>query len=389
MSMHYDVLIVGAGLVGASLACALRPAGLRTALLDAELPPEPSRAGWDSRVYAISPGSRDFLRACGAWERLPHDRIAAVEGMQVYGDDGKAEIVFSAYECGIRELCVIVEGREIQRALGAALAQCESVTTLFGRSPVALAVDESGLAIDLADAETIEARLLIGADGPKSWVREAAGIEQSGRSYGQSALVANFETERNHDAIARQWFLAEGVLALLPLPANRVSLVWSAPEALAERLLSFGAYEFAHEVASACGFALGEMRVITAPRAFPLRLMRAQELVRPWIALVGDAAHVLHPLAGQGLNLGFRDVAELASVLCARGAQDDCGDHRLLRRYARARAEAITAMQWTTDGLQRLFTTRAPGVRPLRNAGLRWTNRVSALKNVLVEHALA
>jgi ubiquinone biosynthesis UbiH/UbiF/VisC/COQ6 family hydroxylase len=339
-------------------------------------------------VYAISPGSRDFLRACGVWERLPRDRIAAVEGMQVYGDDGKAEIVFSAYDCGIPELCVIVEGREIQRALAAALAQSDAVT-LFGRSPLALAVGEDGVAVDLAGADRIEARLLVGADGPQSWVRDAAGIEQSGRSYGQSAVVANFETERDHASIARQWFLNEGVLALLPLPANRVSLVWSTPEPLAERLLSLGAYEFAREVASACAFALGEMRVITAPRAVPLRLMRAQELVRPRVALIGDAAHVLHPLAGQGLNLGFGDAAELASVLRARGAQGDCGDYRLLRRYARARAEAITAMQWTTDGLQRLFNARAPGVRPLRNAGLRWTNRVGALKKVLVEHALA
>jgi ubiquinone biosynthesis UbiH/UbiF/VisC/COQ6 family hydroxylase len=387
--MQYDVLIVGAGLVGASLACALRPAGLKVALLDSDLPPEPSRAGWDSRVYAISPGSRDFLRACGAWERLPHERVAAVQGMEVYGDDGKAEIAFSAYECGIPELCLIVEGREIQRALGAALAQSDGAATLFGHSPIALAVGESGIAVDLAAAETIDARLLVGADGPQSWVREAAGIEQSGRSYAQSAVVANFEAERAHDSVARQWFLHEGVLALLPLPANRVSLVWSTSEALAQRLLSLESYELAHEVASACGFLLGEMRVITGPRAFPLRLMRAAELVRPRIALLGDAAHVLHPLAGQGLNLGFGDAAELAGVLRARGAQDDCGDYRLLRRYARARAEAITAMQWTTDGLQRLFNSRAPGVRPLRNAGLRWTNRVTALKNVLVEHALA
>lgn len=387
--MQYDVLIVGAGLVGASLACALRPSGLKTALLDAELPSEPARSGWDSRVYAISPGSRDFLRACGVWERLPQERIAAVEGMRVYGDDGKAEIVFSAYQCGIPELCAIVEAREIQRALSAALAQTDTAVTLFGRAPVALAADDSGIAVDLADAEAIGARLLVGADGPQSWVREAAGIEQSGRSYGQSAVVANFEIERDHESIARQWFLPEGVLALLPLPANRVSLVWSTPEVLAERLLSLGSYELAREVASACGFALGEMRVVTAPRAFPLRLMRAAELVRPRIALIGDAAHVVHPLAGQGLNLGFRDAAELASVLRGRGAQDDCGDYRLLRRYARSRAEAITAMQWTTDGLQRLFDSRAPGVRPLRNAGLRWTNRVAALKNVLVEHALA
>jgi ubiquinone biosynthesis UbiH/UbiF/VisC/COQ6 family hydroxylase len=358
-------------------------------LVDAELPAEPPCEGWDSRVYAISPGSREFLRRCGVWQRLPPDRIAAVDAMEVYGDDGKAEIDFSAYECGIPELCLIVEGREIQRALSAVLAESAAVTTRFGRSPVALAVGDDAVGVDFQAGESMEARLLVGADGPHSWVREAAGIEPSGRSYGQQAVVANFETERTHANIARQWFRADGVLALLPLPANRVSLVWSTPDALAERLIGFGSYEFAQEVAAACGFVLGEMRVITAPRAFPLRLMRAAELVRPRIALVGDAAHVLHPLAGQGLNLGFGDAAELAATLQARGPQDDCGDYRLLRRYARGRDEAISAMQWTTDGLQRLFSTRAPGVGLLRNAGLRWTNRSTAVKKMLIEHALA
>jgi ubiquinone biosynthesis UbiH/UbiF/VisC/COQ6 family hydroxylase len=203
-------------------------------------------------------------------------------------------------------------------------------------------------------------------------------------------VVANFETELGHESIARQWFLpAAGVVALLPLPGNRVSLVWSTSDAHAAELQALEAHAFEREVATACGHALGVMRLITPRRSFPLHLLRVAETVRPRLALLGDAAHVVHPLAGQGLNLGFQDASGLARVLCERGPQDDCGDYRLLRRYARARREAVAEMQWTTDGLQRLFATRAYGAKWLRNRGLQFTNAIAPLKNVLIEHALA
>ncbi|MGH8662746.1 MAG: FAD-dependent monooxygenase, partial [Burkholderiales bacterium] len=157
----------------------------------------------------------------------------------------------------------------------------------------------------------------------------------------------------------------------------------------AARLLAHEPHDFEHEVATACRHALGAMRLVTPPRSFPLHLLRVAQTVRPRLALLGDAAHVVHPLAGQGLNLGFQDACELARVLRERGPQDDCGDHRLLRRYARARREPVAAMQWTTDGLQRLFATRAYGASWLRNTGLQFTNAIVPLKNILVEHALA
>jgi ubiquinone biosynthesis UbiH/UbiF/VisC/COQ6 family hydroxylase len=388
-----DVLVVGAGLVGAAFAAALRSSGLRTLLLDAEVPAEPapgSHDEWDSRVYAISPGSKDFLDRCGAWSRIASERIARVEAMQVFGDADGAEIVFSAYDRGIPELCCIVESREIQRALAAANAEPGGPARLFGHSPIALALGEESVLVDLAGGRSIDARLVVGADGMNSWVREMAGIEHSARAYGQQGVVANFETELGHESIARQWFLpTAGVVALLPLPGNRVSLVWSASDAHAADLQALEAHDFEHEVAAACGHALGVMRLITPRRSFPLHLLRVAETVRPRLALLGDAAHVVHPLAGQGLNLGFQDACELARVLCERGPQDDCGDYRLLRRYARARREAVADMQWTTDGLQRLFATRAYGAKWLRNRGLQFTNAIAPLKNVLIEHALA
>jgi ubiquinone biosynthesis UbiH/UbiF/VisC/COQ6 family hydroxylase len=384
-----DVLVIGAGLAGSSLAAALRPSGLRTILLDAELPVPLERAGWDSRVYAISPGSSGFLRRCGAWQRVPAERIARVEAMHVFGDRDDAEIVFSAYDCGVAELCYIVESRELQRALAEVNAAPGGPVTAFGRAPSDFALGDDAAAVDLAGGGSIAARLVVGADGPASWVRQAAGIEHAQRSYDQEGVVANFACERGHGSIARQWFLPQSVLALLPLPGNHVSMVWSTPDSHAAQLLAADAVELEREVTLASRNVLGALRLVTPPRSFPLRLLRVAQWVRPRLALVGDAAHVVHPLAGQGLNLGLQDARVLADVLCGRGAQDDCGDYRLLRRYARARREAVAAMQWTTDGLQRLFSARTQGVPWLRNAGLRFTNRIVPLKNRLIEHALA
>jgi ubiquinone biosynthesis UbiH/UbiF/VisC/COQ6 family hydroxylase len=208
------------------------------------------------------------------------------------------------------------------------------------------------------------------------------------RPYGQLGVVANFECASAHEGIARQWFSAEGVLAWLPLPGKRVSMVWSAPEALARELLAMPPDALAARVARAGGDALGDMRLTGAPAAFPLNLSRADTLVRPGLALVGDAAHTVHPLAGQGVNLGFADAAALAGILAARESFRSCGDLRLLRRYERARAGDILAMRWATDGLARLFASRAGPVAWLRNTGLNLTASSPVLKTLLARQAL-
>lgn len=386
--MDLDVIIVGAGLVGLSLARALHASGLRSALLAAEGATTATEDEWDARIYAISPGSREFLLHCGVWQRIAPERITAVEAMQVHGDKKGARLDFSAYEAGLAQLCFIVESRELERALNAALDGQDKLTRLTSAELHGLAFDAAGVELEIEGGATLHARLVVGADGAHSRVREAAGIEVRSRDYKQTAVVANFETERAHDAIARQWFRPDGVLALLPLPGNRVSMVWSTWDAHAEHLLALDAAALAQEVEAASAAELGCLRTIVAARGFPLRLTRVASLVRPRVALVGDAAHAVHPLAGQGVNLGFQDARELARVLIERGAQDDCGDFRLLRRYARARAEPVALMQATTDALQRLFGKRATGLSWLRNAGLDLTDRVPGLKKVLIEHAL-
>lgn len=387
--MKADVLVVGAGLVGTSLAASLRDSGLTVVLVDAAAAEAESAPGdWDARIYAISPGSARFLEGCGAWARLPAERIARVEAMEVHGDAPDSEIRFSAYEAGLRELCFIVESRELQRGLAAALEAQGDVEVLRSLRPADIAIGEDAAEVTFDDGRRIEARLVVGADGVQSWVRESAGIEARVRSYGQHGVVANFETERGHGDVARQWFRTDGVLALLPLPGNRVSMVWSTWDAAAERLIALPPAELVHEVAGAANGELGELRLLTPARGFPLRWMRAAELVRPRLALIGDAAHNVHPLAGQGVNLGFQDAQALAEVLCGRGPQDDCGDYRLLRRYARARSEPIMLMQAATDGLQRLFNNESTGLKWLRNTGLRLTNGVVPLKSLFVAQAL-
>jgi ubiquinone biosynthesis UbiH/UbiF/VisC/COQ6 family hydroxylase len=217
-------------------------------------------------------------------------------------------------------------------------------------------------------------------------VRKQAGIAVTTRPYRQTGVVANFQSEKSHNGIAHQWFRREGVLAFLPLPGNRVSMVWSCNDEVARRLLDLPAAALEAEACQASNGALGDLTIITPAAGFPLQLQRAARLIGPRVALIGDAAHNVHPLAGQGVNLGFRDARELARVLRERGAQDDCGDRILLRRYERARREDILAFACATDGLQRLFASTYLGA--LRNFGLRATNALSPLKNFLVWQAV-
>ncbi|MDX1489501.1 MAG: FAD-dependent monooxygenase, partial [Acidiferrobacterales bacterium] len=213
-----------------------------------------------------------------------------------------------------------------------------------------------------------------------------AGIPIDESAYGQSAVVANFNTTVDHGGTAWQWFRRDGVLALLPLPGKRVSMVWSTQQAHADELLALKARELAVRVSEASQAQLGELVPTSAAAAFPLRLMKAVSITGVRLALVGDAAHNVHPLAGQGLNLGLADASSLASAIAARG-RDGIGSNAVLARYRRSRAEEIMAMQLTTDGLHRLFQSSVPGAAWLRNTGLRLTERLSPIKRLLVKHA--
>lgn len=387
--MDFDLIIVGAGLVGASLAVALKDSGLKLALVEGRAPASPPRDGsWDNRIYAINPANARFLDQTGIWSGLEQSRIAPVYEMHVWGDDPAARLDFTAYQAGVAELAFIAESRLMQDGLWRALQGQSNLELFCPAACAALHIDTDAASLTLRDGRTLRAKLVVGADGRESWVRAQAGIESNPRDYRQDGVVANFEIGQPHRNCAYQWFREDGILAYLPLPENRISIVWSADEPLARELMALEPEAFCRRVQEAGKNTLGKLGLITPPAAFSLRLLNLEHLVKPRVALIGDAAHNVHPLAGQGVNLGFQDAKLLAEVLAQRESQRDCGDLALLRRYERARKEDILAMQLVTDGLQKLFNNPDPLLRTLRNTGLSLTNHLGGLKNRLMRHAI-
>jgi len=386
-----DVLVAGTGLPGLAVARALARTGLSVALADrmgAALPDAPpGDDDWDARVYAISPGSAAFLRALGAWQMLLPDRIAPVESMRIEGDAG-AVLNFSAYAMGERALAWIVE----ERALRGALLTVVREAGIEIHAPVAfesLSFSQEAAVLRFDSGVSAMARLVVGADGARSWVREAAGITTAARPYAQTAVVANFACERAHRGRAYQWFRDDGgILAWLPLPGRRVSIVWSAPESLAEELLALAPEMLAERVAAAGRHALGAFATVSRSMGFPLHSVKVQAAIAHRVALVGDSAHGVHPLAGQGVNLGFGDAEALFAALQERGPVTDAGAPILLERYARRRAEPVLAMHTVTDGLARLFGTATPWARSARNFGMAGLDRLPVAKRLLAQAAL-
>jgi ubiquinone biosynthesis UbiH/UbiF/VisC/COQ6 family hydroxylase len=387
--VDFDIVIIGAGLVGASLAASLRGSGLRVAVVEPAEPHVVESEKWDSRIYAVSPGSVAFLESCGAWQRLDAVRLQPVLDMHVWGDDGVSRLDFSSLEVGQSALAWIVEGAKLQAALWRGLVEDGETALLCPASCASIAFHERSADLVLEDGRSLRAKLVVGADGADSWVRKQVGIAAESHAYGQLGVVANFTCANPHGGVARQWFRRDGVLALLPLPGERVSMVWSIREESGRSLVSTNGELLCEQVREASHEAVGGLSLITPPVAFPLRRTKVSRLIGPRVALIGDAAHVVHPLAGQGVNLGFRDARELASVLRHRYAASDCGALPLLRRYERARAEDILSMMLTTDALKKLFNSELPALATVRNWGLRLTGRLGPLRSLLTQHALS
>lgn len=385
---RFDIAVIGAGVAGLATALGLAQAGLTVALIGPpvrrHLPTD--AAPFDARIYALAPATIALFERLKRWPQVDAARVQAVARMRVFGDAGE-ELTFDAYAATVERLATIAEESELLRALSLGAGATAGITR-YETGMKALEADSLAARVWLDDGREIAAALVVGADGAGSPVRAAAGINAVVTPYPHTAVVCNFACGVPHGGVAWQWFTDEGVVALLPLPGDAVSLVWSAPHALAEQLQALDAQALAARVERRSGGVLGTLRAIGAAHAFPLRLLTVDRLVAPRVALVGDAAHVLHPLAGQGLNLGLQDVAALVDKLAAREPWRDCGDLVLLRRYARARAEPIALMRVTTDALARLFGVDDPLVRRLRNTGMGVVNRLRPLKTALIRHAL-
>ena len=362
MDHEFDIVVVGGGLVGAACALALCRQGWAVALVESRPADAAPDSTLDDRIYAISPGNAAWLQNLGVWQMLDPQYLCSIDRMQVHGDANAARIDFDADEAHVDNLGHIVENKRLQHALWQGLRQSDAVL-LTGIACSAATWQDSAATLTLADGRSLTAQLLIAADGAESWLRTQADIGVHRHDYAQMGVVANFDTAVAHGNTARQWFRPDGVLAWLPLSGQRMSMVWSTSMAHADQLLALDAGALADEVTAAGSQALGELRTLNKAQAFPLRLQTAERLVQPGLALVGDAAHTIHPLAGQGVNLGFRDVISLTQTLAQRHPRQLLGDIMLLRRFERARKTDMLAMRALTDGLQRLFAADQPLVR--------------------------
>lgn len=397
----YDVVVLGGGLTGLALArllhaqAAERRGGLRIAVVEAGSPPPAvATAGVGLRVVALSPASRAVLAACDAWDRVPAARLGPYRRMVVWqhagAPEGPGSLVFDAAGQGCAELGWIVENDLLRGALWAACAGRAGIDLLDGAAPVAAGVAPRGAFVTLADGRRLEAALLVGADGHHSWLRDALGVAAPSRDYGQLALVAHVAGERAHGDTAWQRFLPDGPLALLPLADGRSSIVWSCPTARAGELLAAPDAQFDAALTEASGGVRGALHVTTRRASFPLAAAHAAHYTGLRFALVGDAAHRVHPLAGQGVNLGFQDAAALAEVLAAHLAVPgaDAGDPLALRRYERRRRGANLATLAAMDALHALFTSTVPGVARAGGAGLGLVDRIAPLKRRLADYAM-
>jgi len=383
---HYDIVIVGAALVGASAAVALAKQGFTVALVDRKFPiVELTNGDWDSRIYAISPGNADWLKSLGVWQRMNTERITPIAEMQIWGDANAEALNFNAEDVFADNLGYILESRALQQALWDEL-QTLDVDVMIGAEGASVELNEQQATLQLADYMQLKAKLMIAADGGNSWVRAQAGLSQQKIIYEHVGVVANFEVELPHQNIAKQWFVDDGILAWLPLAGNRISMVFSTKHS--QNLMALRPSELADHVAQAGGNALGKMHCITPAVAFPLVKQNASALITNRLALLGDSAHQVHPMAGQGVNLGFRDVVGLAQVLAERNPLADIGDRFVLRRYERARKADVLAMQGLTHGLYGAFDSRLDLLRSLRNWGLGLPNQHPILKRALMKQAL-
>jgi len=398
-----DVCIVGNGAIAKTAALGLSQAGHSVTLLvppaqggEASATASGSEQPWDVRVYALNHTAQALLSTLKVWGALDMARVAPVDAMDVQGDGDKGgHLGFDAFGAHTGTLAWIVEDSNLNKALDAALRFAQNVSVVSGQAS-RLACSHGGGAVELEGGGRIEAQLVVGADGRESWVRGQCDIGVDYRSYHQRAIVANFSCEKPHHNVARQWFTCkEGIIALLPLPGNKVSLVWSAPETLADTVMNESLGELAIRLGDHTETALGLLKPLqphelplVPVKALPLALVRPHAVTAPHVVLIGDAAHVVHPLAGHGMNLGLGDVVDLLEILAGRDAHHGIGDERVLARYARARKEDVLLMQLATDGLERLFSTNLEPLRVVRNLGLNLLDKLPLVKRRLIAHAM-
>ena len=392
MTKHYDIIIVGAGMVGATLACGLAEEAeqLSIAVIDANTPHlDWDKDSYDTRVSAITRASQMIFKSCGVWEKIQDQRVSPYRDMFVWDAAGKGELHFDSADMGEADLGHIIENRVIVKALHQRINEFQQIDLLCPAQIETIDFSGDKTELLLKDKSRLSANLVVGADGTRSWIRQQADIAVKGWDFDQAALVTTVKTEKYHQDTAWQRFLLTGPLAFLPLTEGYSSIVWSTSPDEAKRLTEISESDFAEELEQAFESKLGKIESVANRAVFPLRLFETLNYVKPRLALVGDAAHTIHPLAGQGVNLGLADVASLIDVIVdAINDKKDIGDIKVLRRYERWRRADNRSMLVAMDSLKRLFGSDLLIVKELRNVGLNITNQLTPLKNIIMQQAM-
>jgi len=392
----YDIIIVGGGMVGSALACALgnhieSNNTLKIALIEGHEPPTQwPKDSFDLRVSAISPASQTFFKTLGVWKAMHEMRVTAYTEMHVWDAGGNGSIHFDSAEIGEASLGHIIENRIINKVLIDHAHTFDNIDIYCPNTPTSLQLDNDSAKLQLDDGTLLQAELLVGADGGQSWVRQQADISVTVSDYQQTAVVANITTEHAHQHTAWQRFLPSGPLAFLPVSENNISsIVWSTRIEEAERLCELDETAFKQELEIAFEKRLGKI-LHAGPRAcFPIKGQHAKNYVKPHLVLIGDAAHTIHPLAGQGVNLGFADAQCLSDiVLTAHAAHKPIGSIKTLRRFERTRRGDNLLMLEAMGVFKNLFSNNTPGLRKLRNIGLDISDRATPIKHFFMAKAL-
>lgn len=387
MKNDYDVIIVGGGMVGTTFALLLaKQTDLKIALIEANPPARILVADAPlQRVSAINPASQQILGEINVWQMLYPSRLGPFEKMQVWETSG-SDLQFSAADIGVDYLGHIVENQHIQQQTLAAAQKHPQIDVICPAQPQQYQPGQ----ITLDNGQTLTAELIVAADGARSILREQAGIESRGWAYKQHGLVATIHTENPHQKTAWQRFLPGGPLAFLPLnDAHLCSIVWSLPTEQAEHFKAIDKTNFELQLAETFEYRLGKVELVSERASFPLALSHAKEYVKPRFALLGDAAHTIHPLAGQGVNIGLQDAKALAEVIAwASQNQRQIGSLHTLKKYQRHRLAENLQMQFTMDGFHRLFTQTASPISWLRTTGMRQVNKSYWLKNHIMRQAI-
>ena len=382
-SIVADIVVVGAGLVGLAAAVAFAKQGKNVVLVDAKKSEIKLNKTWDERVYALTPATEIWLKQLEVWADVDKSRVNDINAMHIW--DAEAALILADSDANLPNLGVIIENQNLQHALWQQIKTL-GVTVVSDANCISLDITPHDAQLGLQGGIAITAKLIVAADGVNSWLRQQAGIAIKRKYFHQTALVANFLAEKNHGNIARQWFAPHDTLALLPLPSQHVSMVWSVSTHKAAQLLLLSADELAQSVCEQAQGALGGLKPVGKTLSFELNQQTATKLIADRMVLVGDAAHQIHPMAGQGVNLGFRDVMKLDELTTKC---QDVGDFNLLRQYERARAADIATMNTLTTGLDYLFASDKMLVKKVTIWGLQQLNKQAAIKKLLIQQVAA